>query len=106
MPWPFNGRRRGQQEVTDHATSALGDGRPLLVQAPTGMGKTAALLSAALQHVFTHDQQLFWATSRNTQQATVAAAVPLSSGGQRLGIFAAAGQFRGEVPPGETARGA
>ncbi len=75
VPWPFPGWRAGQREIGDAVGSALVDGAPLLAEAPTGLGKTAAVLWGALRHALAHDKQLFWATSRNTQQAGVEATV-------------------------------
>jgi len=71
VPWPHSGWRVGQREIIDAASDALHEGHRLLVQAPTGMGKTAALLASALRHALARDRQVFWATSRNTQQANV-----------------------------------
>lgn len=71
VPWPFDGYRKGQRDIIDTTRDALDQGHRLLVQAPTGMGKTAALLSAALRHALSRDRQVFWATSRNTQQENV-----------------------------------
>jgi DNA excision repair protein ERCC-2 len=71
VPTPFTPWRAGQQEISEQVTEALGTGARLLVEAPTGLGKTAAVLHGALSHALAHDRQLFWATSRNTQQAGV-----------------------------------
>ncbi|MEZ4322620.1 MAG: helicase C-terminal domain-containing protein [Myxococcota bacterium] len=69
--WPFPERRVGQDEVVDAVRDALKTGRPLLVQAPTGLGKTAAVLSAAVAVALESGRQVFWATSRTTQQPVV-----------------------------------
>ncbi len=73
VPKPFKGWRQGQQVVADGVRSALSEGQRLLVQAPTGLGKTAAVLHGALAFAFGADRQLFWATSRTTQVRGVTA---------------------------------
>lgn len=85
VPWPFDGRRPGQEQVEDHVLDCLDAGRIAMVEAPTGLGKTAALMVAALRHALQEDRQVFWATARTTQQSVavetaarlVAAGLPL-----------------------------
>ncbi|MCB9665406.1 MAG: hypothetical protein H6732_14940 [Alphaproteobacteria bacterium] len=72
-PTPFASWRDGQQRISDTVRACLAEERRLLVQAPTGLGKTAAVLHGALAWARAHDKQVFWATSRNTQAAGVAA---------------------------------
>ena len=89
--WPFTGRRSGQDGIAAAVREALTEGRPLLVQAPTGLGKTAAVLEGVLSHLAATGRSLLWATSRNTQQAQVLATlhrfrdrrVPLTTVGLR-----------------------
>lgn len=73
VPNPFGTWRPGQAPIADRVLDALHTGRRLLVQAPTGLGKTAAVLHGALSWALREDKQLFWATSRNTQQRQVVA---------------------------------
>lgn len=69
--WPFPSRRAGQETVEEQVTKGLSEGRPVLVQAPTGLGKTAAVLVPVLEHALRSDMQVFWATTRTTQQPVV-----------------------------------
>lgn len=71
--WPFPNRRNGQEEVQEAVRTGLNAGRPVLVQAPTGLGKTVAVLSATLEVALRSDRQVFWATTRTTQQPVVLA---------------------------------
>lgn len=71
--WPFPERREGQARIEEAVRDALERGVPVLVQAPTGLGKTVAVLTAALQVALATDRQVFWATSRTTQQPVVEA---------------------------------
>jgi DNA excision repair protein ERCC-2 len=49
LPFPFDGYRAGQRELTEAVFRAQRAGRHLLAQAPTGIGKTAATLFGALR---------------------------------------------------------
>ena len=69
VPLPHAQWRPGQAEIRDALQSGLDARRIQLVQAPTGLGKTAAVLHAVLCHALAHDKQVFWATARGTQQA-------------------------------------
>lgn len=75
VPWPHPSWRAGQSTLTAAVRSALDRGARLLIQAPTGLGKTAAVLDGALNHALATDRRLFWATTRNTQQPGVQAAL-------------------------------
>lgn len=75
VPWPYPEWRPGQQELAEGALRALERGQRVMVEAPTGMGKTASVLWAALSFARAHDKQVFWATQRTTQQAVVVDAV-------------------------------
>lgn len=68
VPSLFESWRPGQQQIVDAVEQGLTNGRQVLVEAPTGLGKTAAALTGALRHALAHDRIVFWATSRNTQQ--------------------------------------
>jgi DNA excision repair protein ERCC-2 len=71
VPKPFGTWRAGQASISRAATDALALGNRLLVQAPTGLGKTASVMHGVLSWALQHDRHLFWATSRNTQQQGV-----------------------------------
>ena len=73
VPAPFPAWREKQRPLRDAVEDALDAGRRLLAQAPTGLGKTAAVLHGALSFALREDKRLFWATSRNTQAAGVSA---------------------------------
>lgn len=80
VPIPFEAWRPGQPPITDQVRDALDAGKRLLVQAPTGLGKTAAILHGTLSWALQHNKQVFWATSRNTQQAGVTATLERFTG--------------------------
>lgn len=67
--WPFDHERPGQAQILSQVHSSLSGGRPLLIQAPTGLGKTAPVLIGALRRALATGRQVLWATARTTQQA-------------------------------------
>lgn len=85
VPFPHAELRPGQAELLAAAEAALAAGDTLLVEAPTGHGKTAAALTAALRRAAITGQRVFFATMRTTQQrmaeqtlaALAAAGLPL-----------------------------
>jgi DNA excision repair protein ERCC-2 len=66
--FPHAQARPGQQEISDAVAQALASGEHLLVQAPTGIGKTVAALTPALRHALAEDARVFVLTSKGTQQ--------------------------------------
>jgi DNA excision repair protein ERCC-2 len=75
VPDPHAAWRPGQREIAEAVEWGLEAGHPVLVEAPTGLGKTDAVLVGALRLARRTDRQVFWATARTTQQAGVVAAV-------------------------------
>ena len=67
LSFPFATSRPGQQELAAQVGGALAAHRPLLLQAPTGLGKTAAVLFPALARALAEDLRVFYSTSRNSQ---------------------------------------
>lgn len=68
VPIPHGAWRPGQRELADAVGWGLDAGHKVLAEAPTGLGKTAAAMHGVLRHALAHDQQVFWATARTTQQ--------------------------------------
>lgn len=71
MVFPFPRMRPGQEEMIEAITDALADSRDLLIEAPTGLGKTVAALLAALPFALEHDKQVLFLTSKTTGQNLV-----------------------------------
>ena len=63
--FPFKDVRKGQQEFMDDSKKAVEQGRPLIAHAPTGIGKTAAVLTAALKA--RNKETVFFLTSKQSQ---------------------------------------
>ncbi len=66
--FPFATRRQGQDEIEMAVERALESGEHLLLQAPTGIGKTAAVLTPVVRHVLARDRRAFIATASTLQQ--------------------------------------
>ena len=69
LRFPYPETRPGQAELSERVARALAGRRPLLLQAPTGLGKTSAILFPALVRALDQDLQVFYATPRNSQHA-------------------------------------
>lgn len=70
LPFPFDGYRAGQRELTEAVFRAQRAGRHLLAQAPTGIGKTAATLFGALRAMpLNQSDQLLVLTPKGTTRA-------------------------------------
>ena len=67
ISFPFAEPRPGQTELIGRVAQALAEQRRLLLQAPTGLGKTAAILFPALARALDQDLQVVYCTPRNSQ---------------------------------------
>lgn len=70
--FPFASPRKYQEEAGAAVSDVLQARNNLLLSAPTGMGKTAAVLTAALRHALENDLYIFWASGKGSHQAVVA----------------------------------
>lgn len=67
LAFPFPDPRPGQARLVELVASTLASGRRMLLQAPTGLGKTAAVLFPALARALADDLRVFYCTPRNSQ---------------------------------------
>ncbi len=72
LRFPYPRMREGQDGLVEAVEEALETSRPLLVSAPTGIGKTVAALFAALNFSRRQGLSVFFLTSKTTQQRIVA----------------------------------
>lgn len=72
LEFPFDTIRPGQQEMADAVEMVGKKKEELLIQAPTGTGKTAAVLSGAIPPVVKNWRILFFLTAKNTQKKILA----------------------------------
>jgi DNA excision repair protein ERCC-2 len=69
--FPFKQTRKYQQELIQTIHRSATEGVNLLVQAPTGLGKTISALAAMLPVALKQKKKLFFLTSRTTQHEIV-----------------------------------
>lgn len=75
LRFPFEAPRPGQENLVALVEASLNQGTRLLVQAPTGLGKTASVLYPGLQKALADDLRTFYLTPRNSQHAVAEAFV-------------------------------
>lgn len=68
LRFPHPRFRSGQEEIVAAVELALSQGEHLLVQAPTGIGKTDAALFPAVRHILAENRRLFVLTAKTLQQ--------------------------------------
>jgi DNA excision repair protein ERCC-2 len=75
MAFPFPTPRQGQKELIDSIQAQVQDEHPLLVQAPTGLGKTVGVLFPTLQDSLSRGQKTVYVTPKNSQHIVAEEAV-------------------------------
>jgi len=68
LPFPYPEPRPVQDEIGAMVAETLAEDRHLLVRAPTGCGKTAAVLYPAVQAALGRGQRVFFLTAKTLQQ--------------------------------------
>ncbi|MCP4202477.1 MAG: DEAD/DEAH box helicase family protein [bacterium] len=77
LAFPYPELRRGQQEIIDASATALEQREHLLIEAPTGLGKTVAALYPALKYALEHQKRVFILTAKTLQQEMATAVLEL-----------------------------
>jgi DNA excision repair protein ERCC-2 len=75
FPFPFDHPRPGQMEIVERVEQGMREKRPMLIQAPTGLGKTAGVLYPALREALGRGQRVVYVTPKNSQHAVAEDAV-------------------------------
>ncbi len=75
LKFPFENARPGQSELINSIEEGLGENRPLLVQAPTGLGKTMGVLYPSLKEALARGQKVVYVTPKNSQHSVAENAV-------------------------------
>ncbi len=69
--FPFKTIREGQKKLVADVETALREGKSLIANAPSGVGKTAATVSPALEYAMENDKVVFFLTPRHSQHRIV-----------------------------------
>ncbi|MBR9679317.1 MAG: ATP-dependent DNA helicase [Nanoarchaeota archaeon] len=69
--FPYAQVRKHQDAFIKDVNETLEKKKILLANAPTGIGKTAAVLSPAIEYAIKHDKTIFFLTPRHTQHKVV-----------------------------------
>ncbi|MEM6455402.1 MAG: ATP-dependent DNA helicase [Acidobacteriota bacterium] len=72
LTFPHPTMRPGQDGVIERVEAALAAREHVLVEAPTGIGKTAAALWPAVRHALAHDKRVYVLTAKTLQQELAA----------------------------------
>jgi DNA excision repair protein ERCC-2 len=75
FPFPFLKPRSGQLELIGTIENGLKDNKFMLLQAPTGLGKTAGVLYPVLKDALQRGQKVVYVTPKNSQHAVAEDAV-------------------------------
>lgn len=75
MRFPFSEARAGQKELIATIAEKLNGKTQLLLQAPTGLGKTMGVLFPTLQESFRRGQKTIYLTAKNSQHTVAEDAV-------------------------------
>jgi len=81
LEFPFDAKRAGQDEMISSVARAVWQRDTLLVSAPTGIGKTMAVLYPALRQSLKLGKKLFYLTSKTLQQDAAVHALRLLNDG-------------------------
>lgn len=73
--FPFEQPRPGQRELMETVSQSLTGEARVLLQAPTGLGKTAGVLFPVLQEAFKRGQKTVYLTAKNSQHEVAEDAV-------------------------------
>jgi DNA excision repair protein ERCC-2 len=75
FPFPFERPRVGQTDLIATIQEGMKDQTKMLVQAPTGLGKTAGVLYPSLQEALARGQRVVYVTPKNSQHAVAEDAI-------------------------------
>lgn len=98
--FPFEKVRGGQKGVLEDARIALREGKHLLANAPTGLGKTVVALTASLEVALDQDKLVLFLTSRQSQhKAAIDTILLMNKAGTRVtGVDVIAKQAMCQLP--------
>ncbi len=77
LSFPYSELRAGQDDIVEAVATALAQQEHLLVEAPTGLGKTVAALYPALKYALENQKRVFVLTAKTLQQDMATAVLEL-----------------------------
>jgi DNA excision repair protein ERCC-2 len=75
LAFPFQKPRSGQVELIETIEEGMRENRPMLIQAPTGLGKTIGVLYPTLKEALKRGQRVVYVTPKNSQHAVAEDAI-------------------------------
>ncbi len=75
FPFPFENARPGQIELIKKIEEGMGEKKHLMLQAPTGLGKTVGVLYPSLKESMSRGESVIYVTPKNSQQSVAEEAV-------------------------------
>jgi DNA excision repair protein ERCC-2 len=75
FPFPFERPRTGQVELIQTIEEGMLEKHRMLIQAPTGLGKTAGVLYPALKEAMSRGQRVIYVTPKNSQHSVAEDAI-------------------------------
>lgn len=75
LNFPFANPRSGQIELIQTIEQGMSEKRPLMIQAPTGLGKTVGVLYPTLREALTRGQKVIYVTPKNSQHSVAEEAI-------------------------------
>jgi DNA excision repair protein ERCC-2 len=75
LAFPFSQPRPGQVELIATIDQSMQESRPLMVQAPTGLGKTIGVLYPTLREAMERGQRVVYLTPKNSQHGVAEDAI-------------------------------
>lgn len=75
LEFPFDNPRPGQTDLIEKIEDSINEKNRILIQAPTGLGKTVGVLQPVLKETLSRGQRVIYVTPKNTQHAVAEDAV-------------------------------
>lgn len=75
MPFPFPRPRQGQMELIQFIEEGMENKKRMMIQAPTGLGKTMGVLYPSLKESLKRGQRVIYITPKNSQQSVAEEAI-------------------------------
>ena len=107
LDFPYGGFREGQREIAELTYKCIDQGGQLLLEAPTGIGKTAAVLFPALKALATgkHDRMVFVTTKTVGRRAAQDTLAHFAAAGYRGSSLSLTAKEKICLSPGQACHG-